>query len=111
MTPAFVSYSKQILKNASALAQRLLDKGYTLVTKGTDNHLILWDLRPQRLTGSKFQKFCDACRYGGMVCMVVAVMVILFAFFLLFSSGSAWSARVFVSICLFLAKLSVTMWL
>ncbi len=35
-------------------------KGYTIATGGTDNHLILWDLKPQKITGSKFQAVCDA---------------------------------------------------
>merc|ERR1711871_622704 len=34
-------------------------KGYKLCSNGTDNHLILWDLRPQDLTGSKMEKLCD----------------------------------------------------
>ena len=36
-------------------------KGYTLVTEGTDNHLILWDLRPNGLTGSKIEKLAELC--------------------------------------------------
>lgn len=40
-------YAKQVKRNSSALAKALVDKGYTLVTGGTDNHLMLWDLRPQ----------------------------------------------------------------
>eukprot|EP01112_Ceratiomyxa_fruticulosa_P004156 TRINITY_DN1453_c0_g1_i1.p1 TRINITY_DN1453_c0_g1~~TRINITY_DN1453_c0_g1_i1.p1 ORF type:complete len:481 (+),score=125.55 TRINITY_DN1453_c0_g1_i1:808-2250(+) len=58
-TPEFKLYAKQIRKNASALAETLLSKGYTIQTKGTDNHLILWDLRPQGLTGSKIEKVGD----------------------------------------------------
>jgi glycine hydroxymethyltransferase len=38
----------------------LTDKGYKIVTDGTDNHLVLWDLRPLKLTGSKMEKLCDA---------------------------------------------------
>merc|ERR1712176_454232 len=34
--------------------------GYTLATGGTENHLVLWDLKPQKITGSKFEKVCDA---------------------------------------------------
>lgn len=47
----FKAYSKQILKNATILATALISKGYKLATDGTDNHLILWDLRPLKLSG------------------------------------------------------------
>lgn len=46
--------------NASALATGLTSKGYKLATDGTENHLILWDLRPAGVTGSKMEKICDA---------------------------------------------------
>ena len=55
-TPEFKQYCKQIKANAKALAQALMDKGYTVCTNGTDNHLILWDVRPLGLTGSKVEK-------------------------------------------------------
>ena len=58
-TPEFKQYCVQIKKNAKALAQALMDKGYTICTGGTDNHLILWDVRPLGLTGSKIEKVCD----------------------------------------------------
>lgn len=58
-TPEFKEYSKQIIKNAKALAKVLIDKNYQLVTGGTDNHLMLWDVRPLGLTGSKIEKACD----------------------------------------------------
>ena len=58
-TPEFKQYCIQIKKNAKALAQALMDKGYKLCTDGTDNHLILWDVRPLGLTGSKIEKVCD----------------------------------------------------
>ena len=48
-------------KNAKTLASHLTQKGYTLVTGGTDNHLILWDLRQQHLTGSKIEKLAEMC--------------------------------------------------
>lgn len=56
----FRVYAKQVQKNAQALAKTLESYGYSLATGGTDNHLILWDLKPQQLTGSKFEKLCDA---------------------------------------------------
>jgi len=59
MTPEFKIYSQQIKKNARALASKLTSFGYSIATGGTDNHLVLWDLKPERLTGSKFEKTCD----------------------------------------------------
>ena len=56
MTPEFKTYVQQVKKNAAALGAYLAGKGYTIATGGTDNHLILWDLRPQGLTGSKLEK-------------------------------------------------------
>jgi len=56
----FQQYAKQVRKNASALAAKLISMGYCISTGGTDNHLVLWDLKPQNITGSKFEKVCDA---------------------------------------------------
>jgi glycine hydroxymethyltransferase len=58
---SFKLYQQQVKKNVKALAAELVSKGYTIVSGGTDNHLLLWDLRPLKLTGSKFEKACDAC--------------------------------------------------
>lgn len=58
--PAFKAYAKQVRANASAMAKVLFKYGYRLQTDGTENHLILWDLRPIGLTGSKVEKICDA---------------------------------------------------
>ncbi|KAI9636421.1 serine hydroxymethyltransferase [Dioszegia hungarica] len=58
--PAFKTYAKQVRANADAMAQVLFKYGYKLQTDGTENHLILWDLRPIGLTGSKVEKICDA---------------------------------------------------
>lgn len=60
MTPEFKLYAQQVKKNAAALGAKLVSMGYTLATGGTDNHLVLWDLKPQGITGSKFEKVCDA---------------------------------------------------
>jgi len=60
-TPAFKSYIQSVKANAKAMAAALVEKGYTLVTGGTDNHLVLWDLRPQGLTGSKLETIADKC--------------------------------------------------
>ena len=59
LTDEFVVYQQQIVKNASALAQRLIKQGFTLVSGGTDNHLILVDLRPQNITGKDAEKLLD----------------------------------------------------
>jgi glycine hydroxymethyltransferase len=60
-TPEFKSYCQQVKKNAQALANRLIQKGHKLVSNGTDNHLMLWDVRPHGLTGSKIEKASDYC--------------------------------------------------
>ena len=60
MTPEFKVYSQQVKKNAAALGAKLVSYGYKLATGGTDNHLVLWDLKPLGITGSKFEKTCDA---------------------------------------------------
>ncbi|KAI9599216.1 serine hydroxymethyltransferase [Syncephalis fuscata] len=58
-TPEFRQYAKQVRANATRLGEALAGYGYKIATNGTDNHLILWDLRPVKLTGSKFEKICD----------------------------------------------------
>ncbi|KYQ92534.1 serine hydroxymethyltransferase [Tieghemostelium lacteum] len=55
----FKEYTKQVKKNAQVMAEELKKRGYSVVTNGTDNHLVLWDLRPQGITGSKIEKACD----------------------------------------------------
>lgn len=53
LKPSFKTYAKQIVKNAKALAGELKKLGYTIVSGGTDNHLMLVDLRPQGITGGE----------------------------------------------------------
>merc|ERR1712194_660821 len=60
-TPAFKEYSKQVVINARTIADMLKEKGHKLASDGTDNHLVLWDLRPHGLTGSKVEKVCEVC--------------------------------------------------
>jgi len=55
----FKDYAKQVRKNISALAETLMGYGYKLVTSGTDNHLLLWDCRPNGVTGSKMERVCE----------------------------------------------------
>merc|ERR1719191_1346291 len=59
-TPEFVAYSKEVVANSQALAAALMAKGHKLASDGTDNHLVLWDLRPHGLTGGKVEKVCEA---------------------------------------------------
>ncbi|MCJ7813962.1 MAG: serine hydroxymethyltransferase [Candidatus Atribacteria bacterium] len=56
MTPEFREYQKQIVKNAKSLAGELLELGYNLVSGGTDNHLMLVDLRNKGITGKQAEK-------------------------------------------------------
>ena len=58
-TPEFKEYTKQVRRNAKALAASLIQRGNKLISNGTDNHLMLWDVRPLGLTGSKLEKVCD----------------------------------------------------
>ncbi|PXF45152.1 Serine hydroxymethyltransferase 4 [Gracilariopsis chorda] len=60
-TEEFRKYSKQVVSNAKALADQLMKHGFKLVTDGTDNHLVLWDLRPNDFSGSKAQLLFDKC--------------------------------------------------
>jgi glycine hydroxymethyltransferase len=59
MTPEFKAYVQQVKANAAALAAALTELGYTMATGGTENHLVLWDMRPQGVTGSKMETLCD----------------------------------------------------
>ena len=60
MQPAFKTYAHNVVKNAKAMASALLEEGFDLVTGGTDNHLMLTDLRPMNITGRELQIRCDA---------------------------------------------------
>lgn len=59
--PAFKEYAAQVIKNSAAIAKKLMTYDYKLQTEGSENHLVLWDLRPLGLTGSKIEKVCDLC--------------------------------------------------
>ena len=59
-TPEFKRYAAQIVKNAQALAATLIDRGFNLVTGGTDNHLMLIDLTSKGVTGKIAAKALDA---------------------------------------------------
>jgi glycine hydroxymethyltransferase len=62
LTPEFKAYQQQIVTNAKALASGLLKRGFRLVSGGTDNHLMLLDLRETELTGKLAQESLDRAR-------------------------------------------------
>ena len=62
LTSEFKLYQQQIVKNAKALANALMEKGFRLVSGGTDNHLMLVDLRQSELTGKVAQETLDKAR-------------------------------------------------
>jgi len=59
MSESFKTYAHKVVDNAKVLAQALLEEGFKLVTGGTDNHLMLADLRPMCITGKELQTNCD----------------------------------------------------
>ena len=59
LDPSFKEYQSQIIKNCKALASCLVNKGFKLVTGGTDNHLLLLDLTNLDITGKELQSRCD----------------------------------------------------
>ncbi|MBQ9032947.1 MAG: serine hydroxymethyltransferase [Parasporobacterium sp.] len=65
LQPEFKTYAKQIRKNASALASAMMDRGFTIFTNGTDNHLLLVDLRPIGVTGKEAE---DSLDLAGITC-------------------------------------------
>ena len=60
LKPEFKAYQHAIVENAAALAEGLLAEGFNLVSGGTDNHLMLVDLRPMGITGKEFEKRLDS---------------------------------------------------
>ena len=62
LTPEFKLYQQQIVKNARTLAEALMSKGFRLTSEGTDNHLMLVDLRQSELTGKVAQETLDKAR-------------------------------------------------
>lgn len=59
-TPEFKEYGRQIVANAQALASRLMEHGFNLVTGGTDNHLILVDLTNKNMSGGQAEKLLES---------------------------------------------------
>jgi glycine hydroxymethyltransferase len=62
LSPGFKIYQQQIVKNAQTLARTLMEKGFRLTSDGTDNHLMLVDLRKSELTGKVAQEALDKAR-------------------------------------------------
>ncbi len=61
-TPEFIEYAKQVVKNAKRLAERLKEYGFKLMSGGTDNHLVLIDLRNKKIPGKKMAKALDRAK-------------------------------------------------
>ncbi len=61
LEPSFKEYQEQVLKNSKVFAQELLKYGFNLVTNGTDNHLMLVDLRSKKITGKKAEELLEKC--------------------------------------------------
>src|SRR5437879_3271987 len=59
MTPEFKRYARQVVQNAQALAAALVERGYAIVSGGTDTHLMLVDLRSKQVTGKEAQELLD----------------------------------------------------
>jgi len=64
-TPEFRAYGRQIIANAKALAAELRERGFDLITGGTDNHLILMDLTGKKVIGKKYAKALDRANIVG----------------------------------------------
>ncbi|XP_067003773.2 serine hydroxymethyltransferase, mitochondrial [Anabrus simplex] len=58
-SPEFKAYQQQVLLNAKSLASALIERGYSLVSGGTDNHLVLVDLRSKKLDGARVEAVCN----------------------------------------------------
>ncbi len=65
LQPEFKDYQRQVKKNAQALAMRLTEDGFRIVSGGTDNHLMLVDLTPKNITGKDAETWLDA---AGITC-------------------------------------------
>ena len=59
LKPEFKEYAKQVLANAKVLSERLIENGFNIVSGGTDNHLMLVDLRPMHITGKELEHNLD----------------------------------------------------
>lgn len=62
LEPSFQKYQEQVVKNAKALSERLIENGFHVLTGGTDNHLVLLDLRNKNITGLELEQRLDSVR-------------------------------------------------
>ena len=62
LDPSFKKYAEQVVKNAKVLSDRLIENGFDIVSGGTDNHLMLVDLRPMHITGKELEARLDEVR-------------------------------------------------
>ena len=62
LSPKFKEYQKQVVANAKALADGLIKNGFNVLTGGTDNHLVLLDLRSKNITGLELEQRLDSVR-------------------------------------------------
>jgi glycine hydroxymethyltransferase len=60
LKPEFKDYAKRVVENAQALSKALIENGFKILTGGTDNHLMLLDLRDTDITGKELQNRCDS---------------------------------------------------
>jgi glycine hydroxymethyltransferase len=58
-SPDFKAYQEQVVRNSAAMAARLNELGYDLISGGTDNHLVLLDLRPKKVDGARAERVCE----------------------------------------------------
>lgn len=65
MTPAFREYQQQVIKNAQCMAKRFMDKGYKVVSGGTDNHLLLIDFRSHKINGARIDLVLEKISIAG----------------------------------------------
>ena len=65
MAPSFKDYQLQVLSNAKTMAKALMDKSYTLVSGGTDNHLVLVNLKASKgIDGARVETVCNKVRWS-----------------------------------------------
>jgi len=60
-SPEFAKYQQQVLENCQTLANEFIKRGYKLVSGGTDNHLILIDLKPRGVDGARVERILELC--------------------------------------------------
>ncbi|MBZ4687920.1 MAG: glycine hydroxymethyltransferase [Clostridia bacterium] len=60
MKPEFKEYQEQVVKNCKAFAEAMIEEGFRLVSGGTDNHMVLVDLRPKNVTGKEAEEILDS---------------------------------------------------